>query len=847
MENIIRLRLIVCFLLSHLFLPAQHSYEGLCCPYPPGQSARPTSYEIYEDIQRLAFLGSVLYVAAHPDDENTHLISYFSNQLKANTAYLSLTRGDGGQNRIGSELRELLGLIRTQELLQARALDGGHQYFSRANDFGFSKNPAETLDIWDEEKILEDIVWIIRKTQPDIIINRFDHRTPGSTHGHHTASAILSRKAFDLAADPSAFPQQLDYVAPHQPKRLFLNQSYWFYGSEEAFEKVDKSNFVELDVAVHYYGKGKSNNEIAAASRTQHRCQGMGTTPLHGQHLEYLELIDGNPFSSKNDPFSGINTSWTRIDGSEQVRFIVEKITSEYDFSSPYKSLPALADLYKAIAALEDGYWKNIKLAELKQIVFDCTHLHAVALAEASTYTSGEAVALKVELVNQSPIVLRLLSCKAPYFATESDARSLTYNELLTISLHGHLPAHISYDNPYWLNETAGLGMYQVKEQQWRGLAETPNQLHVDILLEISGLQLEYRLPVSYRYTDAVVGQIYEAVKITPPVFVRSEAPVYLFPNQKSSVINIEVKAGRDEINAVLFPGSKWRCVPDSISVNLAKKGMSQTFAFELFPPDEQIESVLMPYVMMDNLRYDKTMHDIRYEHIPRQLAFLPASAKTVRIDLKTRGKKIAYLPGAGDEVPEQLRQIGFEVDVLNSGDLLTKVLQNYDVLILGVRAYNVIPDMAFRQQAIFDYAKSGGTVIVQYNTNTDLTVKETGPYPFQLSSDRVTKEDATVRILKPNHPLLNYPNKITEKDFDNWVQERGLYFPSSWDERYETILACNDPEESEKTSGLLYAKYGEGHFIYTGYSFFRQLPAGVPGAFRLFANLIAVGQMERP
>lgn len=848
MKKLIRSFVVVLFLLANNFISAQNQYEGLCCPNPPGQEVTQTSYEIYEDIQRLSFLGSVLYVAAHPDDENTNLITYLSNHLKAKTSYLSLTRGDGGQNRIGTELREQLGVIRTQELLKARSIDGGQQYFSRANDFGYSKNPDETLEIWDEAKLLEDIVWIIRKVQPDVIINRFDHRTPGTTHGHHTASAILSKKAFSLANNKNLYPQQLDYVSVFQPKRMFLNQSYWFYGGVENFEKIDKSPFTGIDVGVHYYGKGKSNNNMAATSRSQHRCQGMGTTPKLGKNMEYLEQIDGTPLPDQQDIFSGINTTWSRIEGAEKVKILVEKITSEYNFSSPYKSVPDLVQLYREIQLLEDGYWKAAKSEEVKSLILACTNLHLRATTKTATVVAGEQIPVQLELVNQSPIDLSLKGYRFPQFEKETNIR-LPFNEAIYLKRDLEIAAGASIDNPYWLNRTASLGMYEVHERNLRGLPETPSQLSVDVLLEIHGAVFEYKFPIAHQFTDPVVGQVYEPLRVVPPVSLEVTEAVYIFPNDNAQTISIEVKAGKDNVSGTLFPaqGKNWKCSPGSVDFNLATKGMSQTFEFELSPPTQQEEATLNPYIIMDSVRYNKTLHDIRYQHIPRQMVFLPASAKTVRIDVATKGNNIAYLMGAGDLVPDQLRQIGYKVDILKSNEITTTRLQQYDALILGIRAYNVIEDISFRQQAIFDYVKAGGTVIVQYNTNHRLLVEEPGPYPITLSKDRVTKENARVTILKPEHRLLNYPNKITAKDFENWVQERGLYFPSVWDVRYETILSCHDPEEPAKVSGLLYAQYGEGHFIHTGYSFFRQLPVGVPGAFRLFANLVSVGGEDGP
>ncbi|MEL7021625.1 MAG: PIG-L family deacetylase, partial [Bacteroidota bacterium] len=327
-----------------------------------------TAADIYQGIQKSQFLGTALFVAAHPDDENTGVISYLANEVKAETAYLSLTRGDGGQNLIGTELKELLGVIRTQELLAARRVDGGHQLFSRANDFGYSKHPDETLAIWNEKEVLSDVVWAIRKWRPDVIINRFDHKSAGRTHGHHTSSAMLSYEAFDLAGDPTQYPSQLEYVEAWQPRRLFLNTSWWFYGSREAFAKADKSRMVAKDINVYFPLKAMSNPEIAAISRGQHKCQGMGRSLSRSGDMEYLDVLKGDVPAVKDDLFDGINTTWTRVEGGAQIGEMLAQIEQEFDFSNPATSVPALVQVHRAIQQLPDGYWKTVKGAAIQEL-----------------------------------------------------------------------------------------------------------------------------------------------------------------------------------------------------------------------------------------------------------------------------------------------------------------------------------------------------------------------------------------------------------------------------------------------------------------------------------------------
>ena len=356
------------------------------------QPVKPNSVDIYHQIQKLNFLGSVLYIAAHPDDENTRLISYLSNDKKARTAYLSLTRGDGGQNLIGPELRELLGVIRTQELIEARKIDGGEQFFSRANDFGFSKNPTETLQIWDKNQVLSDVVWAIRKFQPDIIINRFDHRSPGTTHGHHTASAMLSMEAFDLANDANQFPNQLQYVSTWQPKRVFFNTSWWFYGSQEKFKAADKTNLINLKIGTYYPALGKSNQEIAALSRSRHQSQGFGSTGTRGEEDEYIEFLKGDMPKDKTNLFEGIDTTWNRIKGGKAIGDILYAVEKNFDFKNPAASVAELVKAYSLIEKLEDKHWKLVKLEEIERIIAACTGLYLEAVTDVQEITPGSTL-----------------------------------------------------------------------------------------------------------------------------------------------------------------------------------------------------------------------------------------------------------------------------------------------------------------------------------------------------------------------------------------------------------------------------------------------------------------------
>lgn len=832
--------LLVLFLGSNLFAQAPKRWA---------------SSEIHEAIKKLNFLGSALYVAAHPDDENTRLISYLSNEVKAETAYLSLTRGDGGQNLIGPEIREYLGTIRTQELLGARRLDGGRQFFSRANDFGFSKHPDETLDIWQRDEVLSDVVWAIRKWQPDVIINRFWHeyeeRMAGRMHGHHTASAMLSMEAFDLTADPKIYPEQLKYVDTWQPRRLFFNTSWWFYGSQEAFEKVDKSDMVTIDAGVYFASMGKSNSEIAAESRSMHKSQGFGSSGSRGSAEEYLKLLKGD-MPNNGDLFQGINTTWSRVKGGKAIGDILKAVEQSFRYDEPYKSLPGLTKAYRMIRELPDGYWKRVKQAEIEEVIAACMGLFAEAVSTDYSATPGQDIELNIELVNRSPADASLVSLEILPFEKDTMLKvDLKDNEVFTYNTKLQLPEDFPMTNPYWLNEKADLGMYTVKDQLLRGLPETPRQLKVRFQLMVSGHPMIIERNIVYKRTDPVAGEVYRPFEVTPPVFANIDNPVFIFANNSPQTVSVRLKAGKAGLKGKLelCHDKDWKVSPEMIDFELAQKGEEQLFSFTLFPPESQSEAMVSPIVHLDGKDYTKAIKLIEYDHIPTQTVMYNAESKVVKIDLQKSGSRVGYVMGAGDEIPNSLEQIGYEVTLLEDKHMTPDQLQTFDAIIMGVRAYNTQDRLKFHQDKLLEYVKNGGTLIVQYNTNRGLKVPEEqlAPYPLQLSRDRVTVEEAEIRFLAPEHPVLNKPNKITQKDFDGWVQERGLYFPDKWDEAFTPILSSNDPNETPKDGGLLVAKYGEGHYVYTGYSWFRELPAGVPGAFRIFANLISLGNEVRP
>lgn len=805
------------------------------------------SNQIYEKVQKLNFLGTALYIAAHPDDENTRLISYLANHVKARTAYLSLTRGDGGQNLIGPEIRELLGVIRTQELLAARRVDGGEQRFTRANDFGYSKHPDETLGIWEKEKVLGDVVWAIRTFKPDIIINRFDHRTPGTNHGHHTTSAMLSMEAFDLVNDKTKYAEQLQQTSVWQPKRLFFNTSWWFYGSQEKFDAATKGNdkFMSMDVGVYYPLKGLSNNEIASIASSQHLCQGFGRLSTRGSQNEYVEFLKGDQPKDTKDLFAGINTTWNRVEDGGEIGDILYEVEQNFDFVNPSKHLPALVKAYQKIQLLKNDYWRELKLQQITDIIEACAGLYLEASANSSSAVPNSEIELSIEVLSRSDVATFFDSYRIvgnPVTLVEQPEVQLENNKRVRVKKKFNV-ADLDYSDPYWLKNDWSLGMYDVTNQELIGNPETNRSFQVEFVLNIWEQDIVFTKNVVRRYSKRDKGELYDPFEILPRVTTKLKEKVILFPENKAKTIAVAVRSGANKVKGTLSleVPSGWSVSPKSIEIGIEQKGDEQTHEFKVTPSSNESEGKIKAFVTIDGKKYDKELVEINYTHIPKQSVLLNSEAKVVRLNIEKGGDYIGYIKGAGDAIPESLEQIGYKVKTINPEDISEETLKQFDAVVVGIRAYNTVSTLKYKQKFLLKYVENGGNMIVQYNTSRRVDVG--APYTLNLSRDRVTEESAKVTVLAKDHSVMNFPNKITEKDFEGWVQERGLYFPNTWSSEYTPILSMKDKGETDKEGSLLVAKYGKGNYIYTGLSFFRELPAGVPGAYKLFANMLSIGK----
>ena len=810
---------------------------------PPMDSAR-----IRLALEKLNVLGRVLYVAAHPDDENTRLISYWANGALYDAAYLSLTRGDGGQNLIGSELRDQLGVIRTQELLAARRIDHGRQFFTRANDFGFSKSAEETLRIWDREKILADMVWVIRSFRPDLVVTRFptDDR---ETHGHHTASALLAAEAFRAAPDPKRFPEQLKDVKTWQPRRLLWN-SWAAFRAQSRHEPLDTTGLISLEVGGYQPLLGMSYPEIAAASRSMHKSQGFGVEIERGEKKEYFKFLDGEPIKEGGGIFDGIDTTWARVPKAGDLRAKIGDILQRYNETQPSSSVPALLELRRMVRNLGAESWPAEKLSELDGIIAACLGLHLEAVTEKGAAQPGDQLTLQVEAINRSPVEVKFKSWRVlKNGPAVTVGKPLSPNELFSQKTTVHLPKDLPFTQPYWLREPGTIGTYKVSDQTLIGRPQNPPPFPVEVTLQIVNEELTYSLEPRFRTVDRVAGEVSRPLVIAPPAFAELPRPVFIFGKAQAKTVNVRVIASAEKFrsNVALVVPEGWKVEPASIPVQLAGVESETSCAFQVTPPATASEGILRVVFISAGTRTDAySLQRIEYSHIEPQTLIAPAQAKLVRAPIENKAPSVGYIPGAGDAIPESLGEIGSEVKILADAEVKAANLARFDAVVLGVRAYNVHPErIGAWYPELLAYAKQGGVVIVQYNTTPGPKPDEL-PYPLKVSRDRVTDENAEVRLLAPEHPLLNFPNKITAQDFAGWVQERGLYFPDQWDAAWTPILSSNDPGEPPRDGGLLVARVGKGWFIYTGYSWFRELPAGVPGAYRLFANMISLGKATK-
>jgi LmbE family N-acetylglucosaminyl deacetylase len=805
-------------------------------------SGPPSAAEILHELGSFRETGSVLYIAAHPDDENTRLIAYFARGRNYRTGYLSLTRGDGGQDLLGPEFGDELGVIRTQELLAARRIDGGIQFFSRARDFGFSKDYADTLKRWDRRQVVSDMVRVIREFRPDLLITRFS-TVPGTTHGHHTASAVLAVEAFKLAGDPTAFPEQLGTLSPWQPKRILWNNGF---GPGNLGGGVPR---LLLDAGGYDPLLGESFGEIAAQSRSMHKSQGMGAAGTRGPAPESFQLLAGEP--AAKDIMDGVDTTWGRFPGGADIGRMADDVIARFSPEDPSASVPALLALKKRLAAQPADPVVDEKRGQLDRILQACLGLRVETTVAQAEIVPGETLNLRHTVIVQGQIPVLWTGMRYPTASSESRSpRELAPGRPAALEAAPKLPADTLLSHPYWLREEGTPGMFRVDDPSLIGRPESPPVFPVEFVFEVGGQTLVVADFPEQIVADPLRGEIHRQLEAVPPVVLGFADNLELFAPGSTRTAEVDVEADRlvSGGSLRLEAPDGWTVSPASQAFRFDAAGEKARFRFSITAPARKGTGSLVAVADIGGRAYRNGRKEIRYEHIPEQLLQPVARLKAVSLDLAVRGTRIGYLPGAGDDVADCIARMGCTVTQLTGEDLTAGRLKDFDAVVIGVRAFNTRTDLAPGLPALFAYVESGGDVIEQYNTPNEIRTQPFAPFDLKLARDlprhRVTDENAPVTLLAPEHPAFTTPNRIGPEDFDGWVQERGLNFPSEWDTAHFTpLLACSDAGEQPLVSGLLVAHYGRGYFVYTGLSWFRQLPAGVPGAYRLFANLLSLGK----
>lgn len=785
--------------------------------------ANKTSSEIYKELQKLQSFKRVLYIAAHPDDENTRALAWFSLKENAATAYFSLTRGDGGQNLIGKELGEDLGVLRTYELLSARSYDGAQQFFSRAVDFGYSKSAEESLQKWNRDSILSDAVLMVRMFKPDVIITRFppDER---AGHGHHIASALIAIEAFTKAADPDFLPDQVKQYGTWQATSIYWNTSFW---AQKDVDKVAENNpdYLTINMGTYDPVLGKSYNEIGTIARSQHKCQGFGAIIERGPNVEYFKYLAGKKLQQSF--FENNQQSWQNLLGGDFEKTMTD-LLQYFDFQYPENNVAALQKIKKKLQTLPASLFKDEKINLCNKIIMDCLGLYVEAVTTDYAFAPKDTITYTLRIINRSDKPVSYNSKNIPAHTLTEDKVTVT--------------AGSEISNPYWL-KAPFKDLYVVKDRKNLLKPVAGAVYQQKITFTLNDEPFETIVPVEYVWRDPADGEKRRSVITSPAYTVNFDKNNIILKPGGETEIKLEIHNFKNTANdtVTLTAPQGWQLTPAVFPVHFDKKHQELFFSVKIkISGNAQTGNLVCLNSSRDTL-YSKT--EIAYRHIPAQTIFKPAKILCIKLNAEIKKGKVAYLNGAEDMVPQAITQLGFEVQTFEVADLAQIDLTGFESVVLGIRIYNVHPELHNFDDKLFSYVQAGGNLVIQYNTASRFSGDENrmmGVLPFRLTSKRVTEEDAAVTFLEPQHELLNHPNKITEKDFENWVQERGLYFAGEWDSAYHPLLSWHDKGEEAQTGALICADYGKGRVIYTGISFFRELPAGIEGAYRLFANLLS-------
>lgn len=801
----------------------------------------PDATSLHEELARYASGTRVMYVAAHPDDEHTELLSYLASGRHAQVVYLSLTRGDGGQNRIGAEVGPALGVLRTQELLSARRIDGAEQLFTRALDFGYSKSAEETLEIWDDAAVLEDVVYAIRAFRPHVIITRFPET--GDTHGHHLASARLARRAFAAAADPSV---QVMGLPPWQALRLAHDVPQFMAGAGPV------EGALGVPIAGFDAWRGRSFGEIAALSRSQHRSQGFGTVSERAAVSAQFVPIGGT--AAQTDLLEGIQGSWSELEGGERLGRMALAASDAFDPSHPEASVAALVEVRRALSAMSASALRDELMSEADALIVACAGFFVDVRSASAAVRPGTDVTLEVELLRRTALPVRIESLTVDVRASGARSRvaalaapiELEQGVIAAPPLAGHIPSDAAPSVLPWLAAPPERGHY-LAEGLDRIAPWPAASLGADIVVNIAGISIPLRRAVRNVHADPVLGERAREVEVLPAIVLDASRPVSLAAPGGTTSVELTAHGAPGTYEVALEAASGWTLTPEQASITIGESGTADV-SFMATAGEGAAPITIRPTWRVTGGTFAPALAAtlLDYPHVPACTVLLPSAVRLVPVALRSLAGerwRVGYVEGTGDAVAASLSSAGMDVTTLDlpalSGDL-----SRFDAIVIGPRAYNATPALFTAHDALMSYADAGGTVIVQYQTVNRLETLSgpIGPAPLRIDRTRVTDEDAAVELLAADHRALTTPNAIGPADFEGWVQERGLYFGQEWDAAYTPLLRMHDPGEAPADGSLLVAAHGQGHVVYTALSFFRQLPAGTPGAYRLFENLIALG-----
>lgn len=824
-------------------------------------------------IQGLGVSGRVLIIGAHPDDEDTQVIAWLSRGRHIETAYLSLTRGDGGQNVIGNELAEGLGVIRTGELLAARRIDGGKQFFTRAYDYGFSKNAEEAFTQWPHDSLLIDVLTVVRAFKPHVIISVFTG-TPRDGHGQHQAAGIVAREAYDLAADTARFPRTA--TAGHGAWTV----SKFYRGATNMARRADAT--LTLNVGEYDPLLGRSYAEIAAISRSQHRSQAFGALQPLGVRFDYVQREAARvpaPDDAKDERsmFDGIDTTWARFRGGlrgsalaalDSLPAAFTAARASFDPFEPERSIPALARVERHLRAIcpvattdaacvrpgrvEEPTELGLAVSQARTRLGAALALAAGVIVDAiaprEVWGTSQPVPVTPTLYNRGrqPVTVRVAHLIVGGASVEADLVPVTIAPDSSFTWRADSLRFGRNTSPRWLARPRRGAMY---DYTITGRDEGQEDADASVTFGVSVGETSFQVhgAVVRRFADQVRGEIRRALAGVPDVSVLLDQELQYAPARVpiERSLRVQLRSASDQPRVVrvemkLPPGLQ----ADSVvrTVTLPAGGAAQTVLFTIrgqLPTGRHVVDVA---ASEDGRTFADGYTTIDYEHITARRVYRPSRLTLEAVDVAaTTGMRVGYVPGVGDNSAASLEQLGIPVTPIDPASLADADLRNYTAIVVGPRAYETQPALVANNARLLDYARAGGTLVVQYG---QYEMQQPGMMPYQITinrpHDRVTNENAPVTLIDSSAPILSGPNRITSRDFDGWIQDRSLYMPRTFDPQYVPVLAMNDPGEQPSRGALLVAPLGRGTYVYTTLAFFRQLPNGVPGAARLFVNLLA-------